>query len=186
MGFRILGNLRTDYTRNLHPKIYGTPLSHNDGILLDGEGVRYAPVTELDISYIGFRECRDGIKFGSPDPNKVYSVAPTLNDPGDRGISMFKLIRSDHFISDEYHRTQWSQLLCRIPYSKPTGIPVWKKFLCQRGGPTCLLLHKLRALSKHNRTKKEKDNNILHKFFVVTWDSQLKEVAKSSHRIAES
>lgn len=34
MGFRILGNLRTDYIRNLHPKIYGTPLSHNDGILV--------------------------------------------------------------------------------------------------------------------------------------------------------
>lgn len=73
----------------------------------------------------------------------------------------------------EYHpASPQAFLLGKSSYVKEADLPA-------------VLLHKLRALSKHSRTKEENDNNILHKLFVVTWDSQLKEVAKSSHRFKE-
>ncbi|CAH0048350.1 unnamed protein product [Clonostachys solani] len=139
------------------------------------DGVRYAPITELGISYIDFRECRDGIKSGSSDPNKIYSVEPTLHSPGDRGINLCKRIRSEHFISDEYH--DHNGLNCYADYhnASPQAFLFGKSSYVKEAELPAVLLQKLRNLSKHNRTKEERNNNILRKMFVITWDSQLEE-----------
>lgn len=99
---------------------------------------------------------------------------------------MFKRIHSDHFISDEYH--DHNGLDCYAPYhtASPQAFLFGKSSYVKEADLPAVLLHKLRALSKHNLTEEEGETAITRKLFVITWDSQSKEVAKSSHRIEES
>ncbi|CAG9988509.1 unnamed protein product [Clonostachys byssicola] len=99
---------------------------------------------------------------------------------------MFKRIRSDHFISDEYHDHNGTDCGDEYHKSSPQAFLFGKSSYVQESDLPAVLLVKLRDLSKRDRTEDEKKHKILRKLFVMTWDSQLKPVAKSSHRIEES